>query len=58
MIATLPGVEPSVRNFGSSDCKCRTHLFRTIAGIPDFDTFKEFCRKAEKIRSRKRFEYA
>jgi Uri superfamily endonuclease len=46
IIAALPGVEPSVKNFGSTDCRCPTHLFCT-SDAPDFDRFNDLCREAE-----------
>ena len=33
-LGTIPGVEPTGLRFGSSDCRCRTHLFHLRDEIP------------------------
>ncbi len=38
IVSKMPGTSP-VNRFGSSDCKCPTHLFHTHA-TPDFKAFK------------------
>lgn len=44
ILAGIDGVELAAPGFGSSDCGCVTHLFRT--GSPDFfDTFKRLAGK-------------
>jgi Uri superfamily endonuclease len=37
-IAGMQGASP-IKGFGSSDCKCLTHLFYTTK-MPDYDAFK------------------
>ncbi len=39
IVSQMPGTSP-IERFGSSDCKCLTHLFYTPA-MPDFDVFKK-----------------
>jgi Uri superfamily endonuclease len=38
IVSEMPGVLP-IKRFGSSDCKCPTHLFHTTA-LPDLSAFK------------------
>jgi Uri superfamily endonuclease len=39
IVSEMPGTFP-IKRFGSSDCKCLTHLFHTTA-MPEFDAFKQ-----------------
>ncbi len=39
-LAEQYGMEPSHKGFGCSDCKCRTHLFRT-----DAEHLRTFCER-------------
>jgi Uri superfamily endonuclease len=39
IVSEMPEVSP-IKRFGSSDCRCLTHLFHTTA-MPDFDAFKQ-----------------
>jgi sugar fermentation stimulation protein A len=34
VVSDIPGVEPVVRGFGSSDCGCPTHLFHVRNDVP------------------------
>lgn len=34
LLASLPGVDPVGKGFGTSDCLCPTHLFRLRPGMP------------------------
>ena len=34
IISQVPGVHPVGRGFGSSDCRCPTHLFRVSGDVP------------------------
>jgi len=40
ILSQLPGAVPHIRDFGSSDCKCQTHLTH-FATIPSFETFRK-----------------
>lgn len=40
IIAVLPGAAPFIPGFGSSDCRCRTHLTRFLT-TPSFADFKK-----------------
>ena len=40
IIAALPDAQPSVRGFGSSDCRCSTHL-TYFPSVPPFATFEQ-----------------
>jgi len=42
MIAALPGARPYIRGFGSSDCRCHSHLTFFISR-PSFDMFRKRC---------------
>jgi len=39
ILAQLPGAVPYIPGFGSSDCKCKTHLTH-FPTIPSFDSFR------------------
>jgi Uri superfamily endonuclease len=39
ILADLPGATPVIPGFGSSDCRCRTHLTHFLA-TPSFDSFR------------------
>ncbi len=39
ILAQLPGAAPYISGFGSSDCRCNTHLTH-FPTIPSFDSFK------------------
>jgi Uri superfamily endonuclease len=39
ILAQLPGAAPHIPGFGSSDCRCRTHL-TYFSTMPSFDSFR------------------
>lgn len=45
IIVSLPDAVSPVTGFGSSDCRCRTHL-PFFTGQPSFDLFKAKCKEA------------
>jgi Uri superfamily endonuclease len=40
LLTQLPGATPFIPGFGSSDCRCRTHLIH-FSTIPSFDSFRQ-----------------
>jgi Uri superfamily endonuclease len=40
ILAELPGAMPVITGFGSSDCRCRSHLTHFLA-VPSFDAFRQ-----------------
>ena len=44
ILADLPGATPVIPGFGSSDCRCRTHLTHFLA-TPSFDIFGRELKK-------------
>lgn len=40
VVAGLPGATPFIRGFGSSDCRCGTHLTRFLTA-PSFSSFQQ-----------------
>jgi Uri superfamily endonuclease len=44
VLSQMPGVETPAPGFGSSDCRCPTHLFR-FTGTPQFNEFAGLVRK-------------
>ncbi|RMG82062.1 MAG: GIY-YIG nuclease family protein [Bacteroidetes bacterium] len=47
VFSILPSVEPAVKKFGASDCRCLTHLFYT-ASSNVHHIFESFCRRISK----------
>jgi sugar fermentation stimulation protein A len=43
ILAQFPGAMPYISGFGSSDCRCKTHL-TYFSAIPSFDNFKQELR--------------
>ena len=43
ILAQLPGAAPYIPGFGSSDCRCLTHLTH-FSTMPSFDSFREELR--------------
>jgi Uri superfamily endonuclease len=44
LVSALPGAESSVRGFGSSDCRCPTHL-TYFSAAPPFEIFKRVVKE-------------
>jgi len=46
ILAEMAGKGRGISGFGSSDCNCKTHLFR-FGAVPDIDEFRRRARKAD-----------